>query len=290
MSDWHQELPVRRNDGEILSVDEVKLLRDDVPLHPSSGVISAAFQFVKERPGETILFGFLQILFGGGGSNCFNPNALINLAELGNDPSADNGYEYADSIIGVVGSLLGVVGLAEIAIIAILGVVFFGVVAVLVVLQAGIQGGAQLFWLRLVRGQAAEINHAGRVIPLLIPLIFTNMLMWVIIMGGYLALIIPGIMLTLGFQFAALIILDKNLHYVDALKASWRMTRGHKWELLVLVFLLGLLNFAGVLACCVGVFVTTAIATGAVVIMYDRIAEPGNAYLELGEDVISAFD
>jgi len=286
MSDWH-ELPSHRNDDETLSVDEVKLVRDDAPVEPAGGVISAAFQFVKDRPGETILFGFLQTLFGGGGSRCFNPSGLTDLANPGG--GTGNEYDNADSILGVVGGLFGIAG-GELAIIAILIVVFVLVFAFVLVLQAGIQGGAQLFWLRLVRGQDAELSHAGRVIPLLIPLIFTNLLMWFIIMGGYLALIIPGIMLTLGFQFVGLVVLDKNLHYVDALKASWRMTSGHKWELLVLVILLGLLNFAGVLACCVGVFVTTAIATGALVIMYDRIAEPGNAYLELGEDVMSAFD
>ncbi len=289
MSDWHDELPAHRKDGETLSVEDVKLTRDDRPHEPGAGAISRAFQFVKERPVETILFGFLQTIFGGGGSGCFDPSALIDLAELGNDTATDNTYENADSIIGVVGSLFGIAA-GEFAIIAVILVISFVFLAFMLVLNAGLQGGAQLFWLRLVRGQDAELNHAGRVIPLLVPLIFTNLLMWLAISGGYLLLIIPGIILTLGFQFVGLVVLDKNLHYVDALKASWRITEGHKWDLLLLVILLALLNFVGVLACCVGVFVTTAIATGAMVIMYDRIAEPGNAYLDVGEETLTAFD
>lgn len=289
MSDWHDELPSHRKDGETLSVDDIKLVRTDQPHAPSEGAISRAFHFVKERPVETILFGFLQTLFGGGGSGCFDPSALIDLADLGNDASTNTDYDYANSIMGVVGSLFGI-GPGELVIIAMIIAILTVVVAVMMVLNAGIQGGAQLFWLRLVRGQDAELNHAGRVLPVLIPLIFTNLLMWLVISGGYLLLIIPGIMLTLGFQFVGLVVLDKNLHYVDALKASWRMTDGRKWDLLVLLILLGLLNFAGVLACCVGLFVTTAIGTGALVIMYDQIAEPGNAYLEVGEDTLTAFD
>ncbi len=87
-----------------------------------------------------------------------------------------------------------------------------------------------------------------------------------------------------------MVVVDKNLHYVSALSASWEIASGYKWQILGVIMITGLLNLAGFLVCGIRLFVTTAIATGAIVVIYDRIAEPGNAYLNENEDFLTEFD
>lgn len=287
MSDFNIDFPPHRGENEVRSVDEVRLLRDVVPNGVTEGTFRAAFRLIKTRPKETLLLGFIQTIFGAGGGTFANPSSLFK-PFIKPSPNAD--YDYADSIIGLVGPVIGASGLSETAIMWIAVLIVLAGFVMLSILHVGIEGGVGLFWLRLVRGQDAQLNHVGRVVPLLIPLILTDFLVMFAIMGGYIAAIIPGIMLMLGFQFVGLVVLDKNLHYADALKASWRITNGHKWDLLIMFVLIMLMNTAGAMVFCVGLFVTTAIATGAIVIVYDRIVQPGNAYLDFGDDVISAFD
>ena len=78
-------------------------------------------------------------------------------------------------------------------------------------------------------------------------------------------------------------VVDKNLGWMDALKASWRLTDGYKLDLFLFGILCALLNFAGLLMCFVGLILTYAVTMGASVIVYNRVAEPGNAYLDDGE-------
>lgn len=291
MSDWYTQLPACRAEGEERSVDEVKLLRDDVPVHLTAGLFTEALEFVKARPGETILLGFLNVMFGGGSSGCFDPSPLIELFDDSSNTgseSPDYTYDFASNLYGVLGTTLenlAIGGAVAVAVVFMLVFVLF-----LWTLQVGISGGTALFWLRLVRGQDATLNHAGKVVPKVLPLLATSALMWLGIVGGYLALIIPGLILYYGWMFTTYVVLDKNLTYRDALTASWRMTNGHKWSLLWVSVLIGLLNLGGLLLCCVGMFFTTAVTQGVMAILYNRLAEPGNAYLEHGEDVLSAFD
>lgn len=54
------------------------------------------------------------------------------------------------------------------------------------------------------------------------------------------------------FQFAPIMIFDRKLPAMDALKANWELTRGHFWGLFGVNFLLGLIAIGGFLACGIG--------------------------------------
>lgn len=57
-----------------------------------------------------------------------------------------------------------------------------------------------------------------------------------IIIGLGLAIfIIPGIILALGLSMASLITIDTDLGPIDALKKSWTMMRGYKWNYLIFI-------------------------------------------------------
>lgn len=77
-----------------------------------------------------------------------------------------------------------------------------------------------------------------------------------IVMGGVILLIIPGIIWAIRFQYYNYFIVDKGLGPIEALKQSWRITRGNAWNLFTFGLLLGLLSIAGALALVIGLLFT----------------------------------
>lgn len=80
-------------------------------------------------------------------------------------------------------------------------------------------------------------------------------ILYVLIMyGGFILLIIPGIIWSIQFGLFSYFVVDKGLGPINALKASSRTTRGMKWELLGFWVLCGMISFAGFLCFVVGIF------------------------------------
>jgi hypothetical protein len=91
-------------------------------------------------------------------------------------------------------------------------------------------------------------------------MILSNLLYGLIITVGLILLIIPGLIWALKYLFFSFLIVDKNLNPVEAIKASGRLTKGHFWQLLLLVFSMGLLNTLGALLAFVGLLFTIPIS------------------------------
>jgi uncharacterized membrane protein len=77
-----------------------------------------------------------------------------------------------------------------------------------------------------------------------------------IIIGGLILLIVPGIVWAIKYRFYGYLIVDKKMSPMDAIKESGKMTYGHKWHLLGFWFTLLGVNILGALALLVGLFVT----------------------------------
>lgn len=150
---------------------------------------------------------------------------------------------------------------------------------VMIAVQSVTMGSLQILWLRLVRGQDANFGHLAEVKRFILPLIITNLLVGLATFAGTLALIIPGYIVAFGLVWASAVVLDHNVKGVEALKASWALTDGHKLNIFLLCLILGVLNFIGMLACGVGMFVTFPVTMGALLYYYNSVAKPGNAYM-----------
>ncbi len=63
---------------------------------------------------------------------------------------------------------------------------------------------------------------------------------------GLLCLIVPGIIIAIRLSFVSYLVIDRKLGPLEAVRASWEMTRGHSWNLFglgvaaLLIILLGL--------------------------------------------------
>ncbi len=66
-----------------------------------------------------------------------------------------------------------------------------------------------------------------------------------IIFVGFIMFIIPGIIASLGLGFTPFVVIERAIGVTDALKESWRITKGHKWQLLLLGLTLIGLNLLG---------------------------------------------
>jgi uncharacterized membrane protein len=90
--------------------------------------------------------------------------------------------------------------------------------------------------------------------------------LWVLLLCA-----IPSTFLSVSWKFTLPLIIDKQLDFAAAMKASWKMVNKHWWHIFGLVVLIDLLNLAGFCLCCVGLIVTVPIGLGVLMIAYETI-------------------
>jgi Membrane domain of glycerophosphoryl diester phosphodiesterase len=83
------------------------------------------------------------------------------------------------------------------------------------------------------------------------------------------------------FLFAPMIIFDRKLGAMEAIKANWELTRGHFWGLLGVSLLVGLIVVGGALACGIGLLFALPYATLVINAGYLLIAGRRERYAEM---------
>ena len=99
----------------------------------------------------------------------------------------------------------------------------------------------------------------------------------IIIFVGLLLLIVPGIIAALGLLFVLYVVIDRGAGPINALKESWRITNGNKWQLFLFGLVLSGLNLVGVLLLVVGLLVTVPVTWIAVTHAYRTLASQAEA-------------
>jgi len=95
--------------------------------------------------------------------------------------------------------------------------------------------------------------------------IIGSVLYILIVVGGLILLIIPGIIWAIKYQYYGYLIVDKKLSPMDAIRKSGQITKGYKWQLLGFWFAMLGVNILGLLALGIGLLVTipaTIVAQG----------------------------
>lgn len=113
---------------------------------------------------------------------------------------------------------------------------------------------------------------------LLEPMVFLNALLAsivvaVLVFAGFLALIIPGIYLSLAFTPILYVVLDQKVGPVEAVQRCWNLTKGNRGN----IFLFGIasffLNLIGIVALGVGLLVTVPFTWLAMAHVYRQLAD-----------------
>lgn len=140
------------------------------------------------------------------------------------------------------------------------------------ILGGPMMGGLAGLYLKKIRGQSATFGDAFvgfsiAFVPLMLLFIVKSMLTLL----GFLLCIVPGIYLGVSWIFAVALVFDKRLDFWPALELSRKVVSRHWWKIFGFAVVAGLVAMAGLLACCVGVFVTSAVAEVALLYAYEDI-------------------
>ncbi len=152
-------------------------------------------------------------------------------------------------------------------------------------IEAYLSIGYIQYLLKLARGEDAKFKdlfYGVQSFGHFVKIILVSILASLAIGFGLILFIIPGVIIALAF-FAAryLIIEDKNLGIIEALETSWKMTKGYRWKIFLVIFLLAILNALGILALFLGLFITIPLSSLVAVKLYlqlkDFYREKGNS-------------
>jgi hypothetical protein len=140
------------------------------------------------------------------------------------------------------------------------------------ILGGPMMGGLYALYLKKIRGQPASFGDAfiGFSVAfgsLLGAYVVSALLSFL----GLLFCLAPGIYLGVSWMFALALVIDRRMDFWQAMELSRKVVTKHWWSMFAFLIVVGLLSLLGVLACCVGVFVTTAIAEAALMYAYEDI-------------------
>jgi hypothetical protein len=85
-------------------------------------------------------------------------------------------------------------------------------------------------------------------------IVLANLLVFALVVLGLFALLIPGIIIACRLAFVSYIIMDKKLDPIEAVEMSWRLTRGHGWQIFFMGFVSFFIVIFGLLMLIVGIF------------------------------------
>ena len=87
-----------------------------------------------------------------------------------------------------------------------------------------------------------------------------EILLAIIVFVGLLLLVVPGVIAAVGLGFSPYLVIDRAKGPIEALKESWRITKGHKWQLFLLGLVIIGINILGLLALVVGLLVSIPVS------------------------------
>ncbi|PIR37711.1 MAG: hypothetical protein COV34_03045 [Candidatus Zambryskibacteria bacterium CG10_big_fil_rev_8_21_14_0_10_42_12] len=101
--------------------------------------------------------------------------------------------------------------------------------------------------------------------------ILSGILVTLFVLLGFIALIIPGIWLSIALMFTSYVVVEDHLSPWNAIKRSYALTKGVRWKLLGFILVVALLNILGFIALGVGFLVTMPLSGLASVHLYKSL-------------------
>ncbi|MBD3248233.1 DUF975 family protein [Candidatus Falkowbacteria bacterium] len=126
--------------------------------------------------------------------------------------------------------------------------------------------------LLVINKKKPHINELFSCYDRILQQIIADVISLVIILIGFVFLIIPGIYLAVRLQFTSFFIVDKNMKAIDALKASFKITKGRALRLFFFDLLLGLINVLGFFTFAVGLFFSIPTTSAAMTLVYRELS------------------
>ncbi len=103
------------------------------------------------------------------------------------------------------------------------------------------------------------------------PMLVVHVLSTIATIVGLVLLIVPGIIIGTALSLSMSLLMDKNMGPIDAMKESWRVTKGRRWPLFLFLLVSGLVTLLGVIALFVGVLVALPVVLLAFGFVYRKL-------------------
>jgi len=118
-----------------------------------------------------------------------------------------------------------------------------------------LQIGLGLFFLKIARGERAELADLFTGGPYFLRILGASLLFFLMYFVGILLLVIPGIIVALMFSQFYLLILDRNVGVLESLELSKDVTHGNKLTLFLVFLVAWLLAIVAMIPCGLGLIV-----------------------------------
>jgi uncharacterized membrane protein len=129
-----------------------------------------------------------------------------------------------------------------------------GVFAVFVSIP--LQYGQAYCYLQVAKHGKVEFEEVFTGFKLYWNTVGAGLLTGLIILGGFILLIVPGIIFSCKLAFVPYLVTDRKLGPVEAIKTSWKMTKEHALEVFLIQLLAIPVMIAGLICLLVGVVVS----------------------------------
>lgn len=147
------------------------------------------------------------------------------------------------------------------------------------ILSMVLTAGLYNLMLKLIRGQATGIGDLfSGFTTCFVQLAAAGIVVQLLSMLGFLLCVLPGIYLSVAWILTIPLIIDRGLDFWAAMELSRKVVTHHWWLMFCLIIVVALINIAGILACCIGIFAAFPLGLGAVLYAYEDIFRgPGSA-------------
>jgi len=164
--------------------------------------------------------------------------------------------------------------------------VFLGIIALAysILILPVFKFGAKLMFVHAARGIRPEFDTLVKGFKQnYFYIVLANLLTIALVMMGFIALIIPGIIVLCRLSFVSYLVMDKNMDPIMAVEQSWKMTRGHGWT----IFFMGIVSFfimiLGFLLLIVGIFPALIWVKSSFASLYQAVLVEKNMQEEIKE-------
>lgn len=154
--------------------------------------------------------------------------------------------------------------LISLIIVGILSVCTIGILAV------PLSMGFMMMFVKVKRGQEIQVNDVFAYINKFLPLLLGAIVLYIIIIIGFILIIIPGLIFAAWWMYTFLYMVDKNMGFGDAMKASKQLVSS-KGILMHILFLIvcGFIGGIGSAIFGIGQLLTLPIGLGALALAYE---------------------
>jgi hypothetical protein len=134
---------------------------------------------------------------------------------------------------------------------------FFGLLAMLYAFLVApvFEYGGNMIFVQAVRKTKPDFEYLIKgFMENYLHIILANLLVFALVVLGLFALIVPGIIIGCRLAFVSYIIMDKKLDPIEAVELSWKLTKGHGWQIFLMGFVSIFIVIFGLLMLIVGIF------------------------------------